>query len=266
MTAFERCGLRLSVHGHFDENTMVFQHGLCGAAGQPADVFPQNQGTRLVTLECRGHGESEVGPLDELTIATFSDDLIALIEERAKGAVVLGGISMGAAISLRIAANRPELVRGLVLARPAWLLERSPANMEPNAYVGRLIAKQGDAARKIFEQSDWYSLLKQEAPDNLKSLTGFFDRTPVDITAALLMQISVDGPGLNLEEVKNITCPTLVLGCDCDFIHPLDYARALSVMIPRASFVQITAKATDADGYRQSFRAALAVFLDDLKS
>ena len=244
---------------------MVFQHGLCGAAGQPADVFLQDQGTSLVTLECRGHGESEAGPLDELTIATFSDDLTSLIESRAKGPVILGGISLGAAIALRVAAKRPDLVRGLVLARPAWLLERSPANMEPNAFVGRLITAQGDTAREAFEQSDWYNVLKQGAPDNLKSLMGFFDRTPVEVTAALLTQISADGPGVTLDEVRNITCRALVLGCDRDFIHPLDYARALSVMIPGARFVQITAKATDADGYRQSFRTALANFLDELE-
>ena len=65
--------------------------------------------------------------------------------------VVLGGISMGAAISLRLAVKRPDLVKALVLARPAWLTEPAPENMTPNAEVGRLLRERApEEAKEAF--------------------------------------------------------------------------------------------------------------------
>jgi pimeloyl-ACP methyl ester carboxylesterase len=89
---------------------MVFQHGLCGDAAQPVQVFPDDIGWRCLTLECRGHGRSDTGPVGNLSIATFADDVADLIETRTLNKPVLGGISMGSAISLRLAVTRPHLM------------------------------------------------------------------------------------------------------------------------------------------------------------
>ena len=51
----------------------------------------------------------------------FADDVLAFADLRGVERFVVGGISMGAAIALRIAVRHPERVSGLVLARPAWL-------------------------------------------------------------------------------------------------------------------------------------------------
>ena len=52
-------GLRFTVSETGAGRPMLFQHGLCGDAAQPADVFPPASGWRCLTLECRGHGHSE---------------------------------------------------------------------------------------------------------------------------------------------------------------------------------------------------------------
>ena len=70
---FVRDGLRLSVARTGSGRPLIFQHGLGGDAGQPADVFPEHAGWQAVTLECRGHGQSEAGPADAFRIATFAD-------------------------------------------------------------------------------------------------------------------------------------------------------------------------------------------------
>ena len=133
---------------------MVFQHGLCGDCGQTAQVFPTSAGFRRVTLECRGHGASDCGPLERLSIAQFTDDLAAVIEAEALVPCVVGGISMGAAVALRLAVTRPDLVRALVLARPAWLVGDAPQNMAPNALVGDLLRRFAPAeAAQRFEAS-----------------------------------------------------------------------------------------------------------------
>ncbi|MBV8227403.1 MAG: hypothetical protein JO232_19680 [Verrucomicrobia bacterium] len=71
------------------------------------------------------------------------------------GPIVIGGISMGAAISLHLAVHRPEVARGLILARPAWITASAPANQSPNLEVGRLLADLSqENARQAFETSE----------------------------------------------------------------------------------------------------------------
>jgi pimeloyl-ACP methyl ester carboxylesterase len=240
----------------------VFQHGLCGDAAQPGEVFPDDAPFRRITLECRGHGLSESSDPSAFSIATFANDLAALIEAKAIAPVALGGISMGAAIALRLAVTRPDLVSALVLARPAWFIEDAPANMRPFGEVGDLLARfPPGEARARFDRSDTSALLEREAPDNLASLRGFFDRSPQAVTAALLSRIAIDGPGVAADQVAALTLPTLVIGHGRDLLHPFDHAERLAGLIPGARLVEITPKATNWDQYVLEFRAALRSFL-----
>ncbi len=263
--SFSRDGLAL----HVDDSggtglPVIFQHGLCGDAGQTKAAFPGDPRWRRVTLECRGHGRSEAGDSAASSIATFTDDLAALMAARYAPPLVVGGISMGAAIALRLAVRRPELVRGLILARPAWVTEAAPANMAPNAEVGQWLATlQPDAARAAFLASATAKRLAATAPDNLASLLGFFARPPQAVTAALLRAIASDGPGIAEDAVRALAVPTLVIGHGRDAVHPLAYANDLAALIPRARLVMITAKADDPERYAIDFRAALSAFLKE---
>jgi pimeloyl-ACP methyl ester carboxylesterase len=243
---------------------VIFQHGLCGDTGQTEEAFPDDPQFRRITLECRGHGASEAGDVAAFSIATFAEDLAALIEANAQAPLVVGGISMGAAIALQLAVRRPELVRGLILARPAWVTATAPDNMAPNAEVGRLLAAlPADEAQKAFLASESAKRLAETAPDNLASLQGFFARRPQAVTAALLQTMARDGPGVSDEDTRAIQAPTLVIGHGRDAVHPFAHAEALAALIPDARLVTITAKADSRARYVSDFRAALSAFLKD---
>jgi pimeloyl-ACP methyl ester carboxylesterase len=73
-------------------------------------------GYRVVTTDLRGHGDSDT------TFAAYGDvetssDILAIVDELGGPAVIVGN-SMGAAAAVLVAAERPELVRGLVLIGP----------------------------------------------------------------------------------------------------------------------------------------------------
>ena len=241
--------------------TFVFQHGLGGAAGQPAEVLPDDPGVRFATLECRGHGQSEAGDPARFSISQFADDLAEVIE-RGGVPVILGGISMGAAIALRLAVRRPDLVRALVLARPAWAIGPAPETMAPNAEVGALLAKhESSEARQLFLASPTAAMLRAEAPDNLASLVGFFVREPIEITSSLLTRISSDGPGVSADDVAILRLPVLVIGHEADHIHPIHIAERLAALIPNAELRRITPKAHDKAAYVADFQIALSEFL-----
>lgn len=241
---------------------VVFQHGLCGDIAQVAEAFPENSGFRLIGLECRGHGASAAG--DDLSISVFADDVVALIEQVGVP-VVLGGISMGAAISSRIAVKRPDLVRGLVLARPAWVAEAGPANMQPNAEVGALLARlTPDEARAAFEASETCAVLARDAPDNLASMRAAFSRLPIAVTAKLLTRISADGPGVSEADLGALKVPAMVIATVQDVVHPLGLADRLANLIPGAMLTRITPKGVDKSAYIADFHAALSAFLKGL--
>ena len=243
---------------------VLFQHGLCGDVHQTAEAFPRDGAFRLITLECRGHGQSMPGDQGRFSIQTFADDAAALIEQLALGPVVVGGISMGAAIATRLAARRPELVRGLALVRPAWVASAAPANMAPNGEVGALLARMAPAcAEATFIQGETYRRLARDAPDNLASLMGFFRREPIAVTSALLTSIAADGPGITEPDLRALSVPALVVGTERDAIHPLALAKQLAALMPRARFANITPKATDKAGYLADLHLALGAFLKE---
>lgn len=258
--AIEREGLSLAAYDSGGNGLpVVFQHGLCGDMKQVAEAFPDKDAFRLITLECRGHGYSQSG--GSFSIATFAEDVTALIKQ-VGAPVVLGGISMGAAIATRIAVRSPGLLLGLALVRPAWVIEAAPINMRPNAEVGELLANlPADRARAEFEAGETFAMLAREAPDNLKSLAGFFTREPLTTTAALLREISADGPGVTEAELGQFEMPALVVGTDADFIHPLSCAERLASLLPEARSVRLTPKGVDKAAHLSELHAALSAFL-----
>lgn len=267
MTTFETAdGVTLAVDADdSDGPPMLFQHGLCGNAGQAREAFPANPRFRRVTVEMRGHGRSQAGDPGRFSIAQFTDDLIGFIETRLDAPVAIGGISMGAALCLRLAVLRPDLVRGLVLVRPAWLFSAAPENLIPNVEVGRALQNQTpEETRRQFLAGETAAQLREAAPDNLASLTGFFERQPTAVTAALLTTISVDGPGISAEQVAALNVPCRVIAQGRDKLHPLALAQELAGHIPGADFVEITPKAVDKAAYARDLRAAIAAFLETL--
>lgn len=258
----DRDGVELVFHS--DEasgHPVVLQHGLCGDAGQPAELFPRQRGFRHHVLDCRGHGESEAGDPAGFGLAVFTDDLAAALDAGGIPACAVGGISMGAALALRLAATDPARVTALVLVRPAWLTGPAPPNLQPNAEVGRSIQRGETAA--AFAAGPTGRRLAREAPDNLASLLGFFRRTPLPTTAALLTQLSADGPGLTDADLARLRVPTLVIGSAEDAIHPFAVAAALAGAIPGARLVEVTPKGRDRQAHVAEVQTAIGGFLEE---
>jgi len=244
---------------------MLFQHGLTGDAAQTAEVFPTGFGWQGVTLECRGHGASDSGPLEAISFATFADDLAALIDSHLSAPLPIGGTSMGAALALRLAVTRPDLVSALVLVRPAWACDPAPPNMAPYALLGDLLHRHPpEEALSAFEATDIARTLAKEAPDNLASIRAIARREPIAVTRALLTRIAADGPGVTPADLSRLRVPTLVIGHRRDLAHPLAMAEDLARRIPGARLARVTPKADSRALHVAEVRAALAAFLQEL--
>ncbi len=244
----------------------LWQHGLGADRGQPTEVFPSLDGVRCITMECRGHGQSELGNEAMISVAQFADDAVALLDRLGIRRAVVGGISLGAAIGLRIAAIHPDRAAGLVLARPAWVDEHGPDHLKIYRDVADLLASYGPQDGKArFEALPRLVEVEAVSPDNAASMRWFFDRHDPRSTIALLSRIPAQGPGISRVQMRALAVPTLVIGNDRDYVHTLATARELASLIPRAAFAEITSKTVDRNRYVAEFKDALALFLRSRK-
>ncbi|WP_296745758.1 alpha/beta fold hydrolase [Mesorhizobium sp.] len=259
-TTADGCALTFDVAG--TGQPALWQHGLGAPLDQPVEVFPEGVGLQRITLMCRGHGASALGDPSLLSIAQFADDTLALLDHLGIEQAAVGGISLGAAISLRLASLHAPRVAKLVLARPAWVdgpsIERQHGYHAASQYLDKYGAKEG---AERFRNSPEFQRVIAESPDNAASLISFFARQRPDTTIALLNRIPLGWPGVDRQQIATVRQPTLVIGNDQDYVHPLAYARELAGLIPGARLVEITSKTVDRAAYVSEFRSALARFL-----
>jgi pimeloyl-ACP methyl ester carboxylesterase len=98
-------------------------------------------GWRVVVADLRGHGDSDTTFTQHGDDATGTD-LLALVEHLDAGPAVLMGSSMGASAAVWAAAERPDLVRGLVLLSPFLRETLSPGKQRLLQAAYRLLFRR----------------------------------------------------------------------------------------------------------------------------
>ena len=261
---FEHDAIRFQFRDEGPGLDFVYQHGLGADVSQPFSFFPSgHRGIRLLSLDCRAHGHTRpVGPEEKLTIATFADDVIALMDFRKVEQAVVGGISMGAAIALNVALRYPERVRGLVLQRPAWLGAPMPDNLRVVSLMGDLIMKHGaQKGKELFLKTREYAALQRESLDAAASAIAQFDHPRAEETVARLLRIPHDAPCAG-PAWRAIKVPTLVLASRMDPLHPFAFGETLAREIPKSTFVEVTSKAISVTKHPTEVRGHIEDFLD----
>lgn len=102
--------------------TIVFLPGyasdMTGTKALALEAWAKVNGRAFIRFDYRGCGESE-GAFEDYTLADWRDDALLVVDQVAKGPVVLVGSSMGGWIALLVAKARPERVTALVGIAPA---------------------------------------------------------------------------------------------------------------------------------------------------
>ncbi|WP_128983936.1 alpha/beta fold hydrolase [Streptomyces roseicoloratus] len=95
---------------------VLLLHGLMGRASHWAPAAGRLAARhRTIALDQRGHGASEKPTTGPFTREAYVADAIAAVERLDLGPVTLVGHSMGALTAWQLAAERPDLVRALVI-------------------------------------------------------------------------------------------------------------------------------------------------------
>lgn len=103
--------------GSRDSPPIVFMHGggQSRSAWRGAARRLATQGWRALTIDLRGHGDSDWAPDGNYSFDRYTADIEALVAWLGVPAVLVGA-SLGGHAALMAAASRPQLVRGLALA------------------------------------------------------------------------------------------------------------------------------------------------------
>jgi len=99
----------------------VLLHGWPGDRRDYRLVIPLLTGLHVVVPDLRGFGESDkhlVDPAAAYSAAAQARSVVALIEELGLRDIVIAGYDIGSRIGQMVAADRPDLLRGLVVAPP----------------------------------------------------------------------------------------------------------------------------------------------------
>lgn len=260
MPEFLHDGIRFHYRDEGSGLPFVFQHGLGADLTQPFSLcHPAPEGIRLIAFDARAHGKTApVGPVERISLKTFADDLGALLDHLQIHRAIVGGISMGAAITLNFTLRFPERVVGLVQSRPAWLDAPHPWNVAMFSLVSRLIREHGPArGKELFLQTPEYRDTLTRWPDVATSLAGQFDSPVAAETAFKFERIIRDAPCADRREWARIQVPTLLLANQCDPIHPFEFALEMQKAIRGAEFRELTPKSVNVEQHNADVRTAL---------
>ena len=218
------------------ERLLVYTHGLLldaelnrGIAGALAE-----RGNRVVLLDLLGHGRSDKPThASEYRIDSYATQVFALLDELGADTAVLGGLSLGANVSLFAASQHPERVRALVLEMPVleWAVPAAAL-----AFVPILLAAH--YARPVLRVAA--NVIGRIPPTRFGPLNSALHAAALEpeVIAAIMHGVLVGPVAPTQEERVRTAVPTLILAHRYDLIHPFDDATNLARQLPDAELVK----------------------------
>jgi pimeloyl-ACP methyl ester carboxylesterase len=188
-------------------------------------------GNRVVTFDPLGHGQSD-RPYDmtQYSVANFAKEVVALLDHLDIDEAVIGGPSLGANITLEVAAIAPRRVRGMIIEMP--VLE--------NGLVASAITFGPLLVMLHFceKQIGWVARGLRRIP---RRLTPFWGTVVLDVirqepgpSGALLQGLFFGHVAPHRDVRRTFTQPTLIIGHHRDPIHPFSDAGMLVQELPNA--------------------------------
>ena len=239
---------------------VIFQHGLGADATQAQALLGGMEGVQLISLDCPGHGKSPLPASYAPSFAAYTAEVLRLMDHLGIEKAVLGGISMGSGISLRMAIHHPERVAGLILVRPAWLAQGRPANLEILLELIPYLAWPDGEAQ--FARTETFRQIRAELQQAAASVAGMFSREQGDATARVVTHLVADAPFADMASLAGIQQPALLVGNADDPLHPLEIAEEIATHLPNRQLKTVTSRYLDGAKHRQEVLAHVRSFLE----
>jgi 3-oxoadipate enol-lactonase len=227
-------GLGMSYHVRGAGRIVLFLHPIgTRAAFWDGAIAHLGGNYRCITVDFRGHGDSDV-PRQRFSLDDLADDVIELLRfERARDAIVVG-CSLGGMVAQSIALKAPELLAGIVLADTNY--KQTPE--------GRAIAQQradqslnGMPAMLQATLTRWFPerFLALNPPEVQACRSWLLDDDPVVFSWGWEAIRDLDYG----ERLRDIRLPALVLRGSIDASSQRATMQEMARLLPFARYVEI---------------------------
>jgi sigma-B regulation protein RsbQ len=234
----------VSVHGVPGGQPMVFAHGFGCDQAMWRFVWPEFADEyRIVLFDHVGYGGSDAAAFDReryASLAGYTDDVIAIVDELDLEDVVFVGHSVSAMIGVLAATARRERFARLVLVGP------SPRYLDDDGYVGGFSEEDIEGLLESLESNylGWSSAMapvimgNPDRPELGEELTNSFCRTDPEIASTFARATFLSD---NRDDLGRVRTPALVLQCSDDAIAPQSVGEYVHAQLPDSRFVLLDA-------------------------
>lgn len=263
MAHFTYGGQRLAytVHGEGPRVTVLTPGLLLSQKMQtPLARNLARRGNRVVTFDPLGHGASDrPRQMWRYSISEFAKQEVALLDHLDVEEAVVGGTSLGANVSLEIAATAPERLRGMIVEMPV-LDNAIPACGA--AFTPLLFALTfGEPVMKVLAQVA-RAVPRDRVPFGLELGLDWIGQDPGP-SGAVLQGILFGRTAPDHATRKTLETPALVIGHPRDPVHPFSDADMLAAELPNAKLIDANS-IVELRLKPKRLTAKIADFLDDV--
>ncbi|MEA5142920.1 MAG: alpha/beta hydrolase [Oscillibacter sp.] len=262
MESFYHNGLRLFYRVTGEGRPLVFLHGMGGSTKQIDAVYDPIPGVQLITMDQQGHGESDAD-WETFSFDSLADDVIALLDRLSLERAAIAGISMGAAVSLNLAARYPQRVEKLLLIRNAWTDQPMSEEVQI-AYRDLGLALAEGSVERFYASEGWRIVAESSDYTRGAFVSPFRDPSSLKNWKKYLL-LPPQKAVSSVEVLRQLTVPVHLLANRQDLCHPFSYGVYLSKQIPHAGLTEIPDKDSDAAGHKAAVNRALRAVMGEEK-
>ncbi|WP_290800549.1 alpha/beta fold hydrolase [Herbiconiux sp.] len=256
--------------------TVLLLHGLGGDRSSPLDLFGPvvPPGEHLLALDVRGHGTDErITPPEAFALEALTADIAARTRSAQDAVGRLGepvtvvGVSMGAAIALRLALQSETIPGSLIIdravfVRPAFTDDPLPENLLAFPVIGELLADRGPVeGEREFLATELFAQTLAESRLGAHALLEQFRSPRAAERFRRLIEIPRNAAFGAADDLGGLQLPTAIVWTERDPVHPVSVAELWMDELGGASSIPLPARDDDTAAYVEATRSGVACWL-----
>lgn len=209
------------------EEVVILLHGFLSSSKMWANMYVPDliKMYKVYTIDVRGHGNSNKVK-NGCNLQQMADDIYQFVNLKNIDECILAGMSMGGAIAIQFVINFPDKLKSLILMNPGpgTLLSKGFYFISP---VLSFVSQKKCLLKPLFK-----SVLINPLPR--KKMSEFLDDAALVSKETWLQYLHPDNKIQNLNRLKKLTTPALVIIGEKDKAIPIEFQEYIADTIPKA--------------------------------